>query len=96
MRVVLKFGDLESIRLRDQGRAMAILPDLQCPFCRSRKIGWLKPPGGIIGESIEWSCLRCSALFETDLEGKRKGAPAEDEWDEDDYLDYMIDFMGEP
>lgn len=86
MRVVLKFGDLESIRLRDQGRAAAILPNLQCPVCRSRKIGWLQPAAGIIGESIEWSCLRCTFEFDTDLEGKVTGAYW-GEREKDDYED---------
>lgn len=94
MRVVLKFADLESIRLWDQGRAAAILPDLQCPFCRSRKIGLVQPSAGIIGEIIEWSCLRCASEFDTDLQGKVKGFDGQ-ESDEARYLDYVIR-MGEP
>lgn len=61
----LKFGDPESIRIKNRGIVISLMVKLKCPNCRSSKYSM----SDMFLNSIDWKCS-CGSEFVTDPYGK--------------------------
>lgn len=84
----LKFGDTESINLRNQCRIAALQGAVRCRNCGSLRLG-LWPVEQPMNTAISWACAWCDTLTVTDLDGKVDGEEYDGDGDEEFYSNFM-------